>query len=485
MKIHNVRYKSFATNSSSTHCIIFVPDAELKNVEDKEVNNEYGWNQFVLGSKHAKKTYLAQLLYENLRREVGSDIAGVIALEWTGCRETLCADTFVHGYIDHQSELKLPTGFDGKAIDKEFFMEFQKYVLQDNFVVVGGNDNVDDEGEPNLPGRNHPITKLPGAEIKEDLYSHELCEKPNSNIVARQDGDNWTLFDRGKGNKIRMNFNHDAVDYTKSSVPELVDIKITDYCDFGCVFCYQGSTTQGAHAEKRDLVDLAYKLQAAKVFEVALGGGEPTSHPDFIEILEVFRSLDVIPNFTTRSFEWVENKRDFATIMELVGGVAFSTESSVILDKFLTKVLSEDYPHAFRQKISVQIVMGTVTRDQFEKLLKMIASHSVGVTLLDYKTTGRGSEFKPISYNWWLDAVKENRTYCSIGIDTPLAKRFEKELKEAGVNSIFYHMEEGKFSCYIDAVTSQMAPSSFCEVKDYTLLNRQDRTSWLDLYKTY
>ncbi|MGA3697029.1 radical SAM/SPASM domain-containing protein [Enterobacteriaceae bacterium TYF_5] len=81
--------------------------------------------------------------------------------------------------------------------------------------------------------------------------------------------------------------------------PELMDISITNWCDKGCTFCYKSSTNRGNHMKLSD-----YKLvidQAAEMgtFQVALGGGNPNQHPDFIEILEYTRLKGIVPNYTT------------------------------------------------------------------------------------------------------------------------------------------------------------------------------------------
>lgn len=30
--------------------------------------------------------------------------------------------------------------------------------------------------------------------------------------------------------------------------PESIDVKITNYCDLGCAYCHESSTTEGKHA---------------------------------------------------------------------------------------------------------------------------------------------------------------------------------------------------------------------------------------------
>jgi uncharacterized radical SAM superfamily Fe-S cluster-containing enzyme len=89
------------------------------------------------------------------------------------------------------------------------------------------------------------------------------------------------------------------------AVPELLDVSITDYCATGCPFCYRGSTEAGQHASTSYLRRLAAACGEAGVFEVAIGGGEPTEHPDFVEILRAFRDAGVVPNFTTRNVDYL------------------------------------------------------------------------------------------------------------------------------------------------------------------------------------
>ena len=81
--------------------------------------------------------------------------------------------------------------------------------------------------------------------------------------------------------------------------PELMDISITNWCDKGCSFCYKSSNQRGLHMPISD-----YKMvidQAAKMgtFQVALGGGNPNQHPDFVEMLEYTARKGIVPNYTT------------------------------------------------------------------------------------------------------------------------------------------------------------------------------------------
>jgi len=81
--------------------------------------------------------------------------------------------------------------------------------------------------------------------------------------------------------------------------PELLDISITNWCDKGCVFCYRSSTKSGKHIALDDYKKVIDQAAEMRVFQVALGGGNPNQHPGFIEIIEYTASKGVVPNYTT------------------------------------------------------------------------------------------------------------------------------------------------------------------------------------------
>lgn len=291
-----------------------------------------------------------------------------------------------------------------------------------------------------------------------------------STIAIRRDKNALTLFSRKDGTKIRLALGP----YTKASAPELVDIKITDWCDVGCAFCYQSSTLGGRHATMENMAVVVDRLAKAKVFEVALGGGETTGHPQFVRILEMFREHGVIPNFTTKKPAAV--RRLWPEIGHLIGGFAYSAETAEQVG-MAARVLKGHVPD---DKVALHYVMGLGSRTHFERYLR--AAHEVGyrVTLLGYKTVGRGKEVIPHPYGWWIESVDgliRDGECPSLSIDTPLAHEYDGLMP---VEQHMYHCEEGKFSMYVDAVAMTMGASSF-EVGD-ALVPFDDQ--WRERYAT-
>ena len=87
------------------------------------------------------------------------------------------------------------------------------------------------------------------------------------------------------------------------------------------------------------------------------------------------------------------------------------------------------------------------------------------VTLLGYKTTNRGSLLRPRKEEWMGVVKKLNWGGSYIGIDTVLAKECEGIMSKE-FDRLLLEKHEGRFSCYIDAVSYKIGPSSFCGVED-------------------
>lgn len=104
------------------------------------------------------------------------------------------------------------------------------------------------------------------------------------------------LFDKRTGASLRWGHTQED-DPFMAPVPELADISISNQCDRGCSFCYRDSIPEG------DVMSLdTFKFlmdQLPYTFQLALGGGEPTMHPNFIEILKESHVRGKVPNYTT------------------------------------------------------------------------------------------------------------------------------------------------------------------------------------------
>lgn len=464
MKIHNLRL-GFACNSSSSHSLIFLPGCTDNNPSYQE----FGWETFTLSSVETKMGYLGQQIVASMNCQLGREPALALAMAITGVK--IDPD----GIVDHQSVWTLPRTWDESSVDTDFLYALRDYLKRDGVVVLGGNDN----------GGDHPLAET-NDETGEGKNFHIFSRFTDGSgrLVTRFDEGlgTWTMFDRSSGAKIRLSFEQPNgepqvphVDAAKASEPELVDVKVTDRCPYECEHCYQGSTPDAAHADRAFLDKLLDDLAKSRVFEVAYGGGEPTTYPNFMQLLMATRERNIVPNFTTRNLGWIQ--KFAAELPKIVGRVAFSvdfTEEIDRLEQYLTMRKDDDksvfsiHNEAYAHLVCVQHVVGATSQDQFERLLKLCKKHYIDVTLLGWKTTGRGSNV-PTHQIDWRGAVKRAKVY-RIHIDTALARSSDM----SDIDKRTYHTTEGSVSCYVDGVQQKVGPSSYASslvMRPYTCMS--------------
>jgi len=466
MKIFNLRY-GFATNSSSSHSLVVFNDpSKIQGTTGAE--QEFGWEHFVAHEKDEKLRYLGQMVRKSL--SFLPERAAVLATS-----QLMGYDVSVDGYVDHQSCYVLPLTYGSvrrdRFIDEQFLADFQKYLVDSKVTILGGSDN---------DSSSHPLSAVAHRDVSLPIPRYES----STEWVCRKDRKIWTLFAPKSGTKVRFSFDDD-VDCDRVSSPELVDLKITNWCDTGCSFCYQNSTVAGSHADSTAIIEILKALAKAKVFEVAIGGGEPTKHPAFADIISACVDNGIVPNFTTRSIEWVDQGRE-KEIWDNCGGIAYSVSDQTSLDGlrrlndrlYRKKILQKNT--SIPTKVSIHIPMGTITREFFERVLRYADEEEMAITLLGYKKVGRGKDKDPIDYSWWLECVQtlyDQRVHVKVGIDTHLAQEFQKQLDDEKIPHWLYRTVEGEHSCYIDCVTQHIAASSYGEQKTF-LLKEASKQHW-------
>lgn len=476
MALLNLRM-GFATNSSSSHSIVILADKNAQYSSDEY--HRFEWNTFIAADETSKRNYLAACVATALYGDghLSDYQRALMAHALVGSDEKPVKSTDENGYVsvdapsvDHQSVLALPftrESFENHdSLSEEFLDDLLAFMLRKDVVILGGNDNGDSARDLRA--------SVEGTDVDLPTESRSWrCRKEAHKV--------WTLFDKHSGSRLTVDFNGDDVvnrgAFSKLANPLLVDMKITDYCAFGCTYCYQGSTAKGAHADYSVVRDFIEACSRMLVFEIAIGGGEPTTHPEFMRIIEAANNECITVNFTTR------NKSFFtpANVKELkldqfytrkVGGIAVSVDSLQDVKDW------EKHINEVREKLewqglygmNLQVVLGAMPLEELVRIFKYVGNYNRKgkvfgtITLLGWKTTGRGSLVQPYNVKGWTK-ILNNRAdyYVRTGVDTQIASEYEEELKKAGVPEELYSLEEGKQSMYIDAVTKVAAPSSFCD----------------------
>ena len=111
-------------------------------------------------------------------------------------------------------------------------------------------------------------------------------------LLGTYQNGNYTVKIYDNGTKIREN----DLDFFEPDTVESMDIKITNSCDKMCPFCHEASTPDGKHG---DILNLPFLDTLHPYTELAIGGGNPLSHPDLIPFLRGF-ILSFILLYTSR-----------------------------------------------------------------------------------------------------------------------------------------------------------------------------------------
>jgi hypothetical protein len=436
MKIHNVR-AGFATNSSSSHSVILVGDEIVPSEVDG--GDIYGWENFTLVTQEQKLRYLCAQAFRGVYDSEFDDFVKLVS-ETSGIE--IKFDDEENIGVDHQSSWKLPP-------EHNSMRALVRHIMNHELVILGGNDNSD----------SHPLS---------EVFPHDpICGVLNSyssKSKVRVDGEYIVAFDSGTGNKARVSLNRHAPAYVKSTSPELVDLKITDWCDLGCKFCYQASTTSGKHADVSTIYKIIDTLREMNVFEVAIGGGEPTSHPEFPRILTCLGHSNIVANFTTRTTRWLNDKEIYDAVKNNVGAIGVSCMSAKDLQ--MVKEIRDSIKPWDDNFAIAQHVLGSVPLDVTGEFLNQAFANQQHVLLLGYKTVGFGSSYERHDKGEvavFLKMLIEKHENPRMSVDTALVDQYPDLIKALGVPDVLVTSPEGKFSCYVDAVTQKMGPSSYVE----------------------
>lgn len=271
--------------------------------------------------------------------------------------------------------------------------------------------------------------------------------------------------------------------------PELVDISVSNRCTKGCGFCYRDSRPDGElmSLEAYDFVlDQLTSPVWGPPFQVALGGGEPLEHPQFLGILETTRSRGIVANFTTNG-----DRLDAAWARLLpgrVGAVAVSTPSMDLLPASKIRLLSESgvrtNVHYILDEDSLPEAI-EIAEGRHDRTL----SGASGVVFLTRKPKGRASpegclEFGSPFLERFLELVRRPGTSVSLGFDAcavPL-------LLHSGCADprTIDACECGFFSAYVDEKLDAK-PCSFAQGDEHTanLLLRDFDSIWNELWEPY
>lgn len=251
---------------------------------------------------------------------------------------------------------------------------------------------------------------------------------------------------------------------------ENMDIKISNYCDMGCKFCHEGSFINGKHGDilNQKFIDTLHPYQ-----EVAIGGGDATSHPNLLPFLRKLKKKKVIANMTVNQNHF-EQKQDLIKQLvdeELIHGIGVSLVKPT--GEFINLV--QKYPNAV-----IHVINGILSPTDVQTL----SDRNLKLLILGYKHLRRGNEWYAAdkenieSKRKWL---KENlgdivNKFKVVSFDNLAIEQLDvRRLMSDEEWNEFYMGDDGNFTYFIDMVEQKFAKSSTAPMdKRYPLLDSVD-----------
>ena len=468
--------KGLHTNSSSSHCIV-LSNKEPKGLEEYTLSDfdeyiEFGWEYFILKESSAKASYIFLQLKSNGLLDKFLSLPEVQNLIKTKPEIKKALDLARHSesYIDHQSILNIPTTLhDNIEFLKDFFLSI---IVCPEYKIIGGNDNSSSSDVDYFLHSDSKIvihTETLSGDVLKRMYGWEIRKRHwwEKNLTST------TIIRIPKFDLVKQGFySPDEIlrhTYQNTEVidpPSVVDLKITDFCEYECDFCYQKSSKNGKHCSIDTISKIKNVFDKLDIFQVALGGGDATKHPQIRYILDSLSEVTIV-NITAKTIKDVLH-----LVPHINGGIGISITSErdvqTLKDELeMFKLLSDSKEYwKLLGKLVVHIIPKLIPKNEMEKIIS---------SLLDCKITsvlflGFKKPRVPVkTYRYSIMKFIEKLTNCNIEvyIDTCLVRNILQRLRKLDSDSWYYtnpftvYTHEGYFSKYIDAVNNFVSPSSY------------------------
>jgi hypothetical protein len=237
--------------------------------------------------------------------------------------------------------------------------------------------------------------------------------------------------------------------------PESIDLKITDYCERHCSFCYEHSNSSGRSGDlDHPILDT---LSAGT--ELAIGGGDPLSHLYLDSFLERMRNRGVVCNLTIHCHTYCWNKRAVHELCErgLIQGLGLSVGDGV---NIIRDMEFSDMPRG--------VIFHTIIGITPNSVIKNLAQ--------DYKVLLLGNKTQQPD----ILTVNELRSFISSCKDNVKGIYFDNlacqqlEIQSLVSEDIWkerYMGDDGKFTMFIDLVREKGYASSLVDRNQGVLLS--------------
>ena len=283
----------------------------------------------------------------------------------------------------------------------------------------------------------------------------------------------YHIFDSNSGVAIRWGAN-DKDPFWREEGPELLDVAITNFCERECEFCYRKASKHGIFMEISLFEEVLRQAESAGVQQIALGGGNPNQHPDFIKFLKMANEHHIVPSYTTNGQGMTDEI--YQATKKYGGAVAVSwyepyTEAIDVIEKC----------GKYGITVNIHFVLHNESLQNAQALLrsdKVPWNYVNAIVFLNYKPLG----FKV--FNVLKDDEKTDEFLksalsfekCRIGFDSCMISWLMKYRDLIAEESIDY-CEAGRFSAFISEKGGMYPCSFLCDSINCGCDIREERIS--------
>ena len=285
-------------------------------------------------------------------------------------------------------------------------------------------------------------------------------------LLGRYKNGNFVTTILNDGTKIRETKDDEFI----PSFAENMDIKICNYCDMGCKFCHEGSTINGKFGNilNEKFIDTLHPYQ-----EVAIGGGDATSHPDLIPFLKKLKEQKVIANMTVNQIHFEKKHELIKKLVDekLIYGLGVSLVNPT---KHFIELIKQ-YPNAV-----IHVINGVLKPSD----IKALENNDLKMLILGYKHLRRGNEYFEeeqkyieVKQQWLYENLEDIiQKFQVVSFDNLAIEQLDvKRLLTQEEWDEFYMGDDGKVTYYVDMVERKFAQSSTAPFdKRYDLLDSVD-----------
>lgn len=277
------------------------------------------------------------------------------------------------------------------------------------------------------------------------------------NHLATYKNGNYTVTIYDDGSKVR-NIPDSVV--AQPDYPESIDVKITNYCDAGCAFCHENSTREGLHGDIEFGLNLFGPMP--KGTELAIGGGNPLSHPNlrkFLTLQEPWFNSPKICNLTVNSFHITRYESFIKKHIFFGLGISYLPQKRDSIISFMRNYKRAD-------NVVLHLIAGVHTPEDLDWYMSI--APRAKVLLLGYKTFGRGIHYKQklpdlvdARIQEWRNILPKYMFKCTLSFDNLAIEQLNiRSWFTQKQWDTFYMGDDGRYTMYIDLVNKTYAKSS-------------------------